>query len=586
MHHKHHPAHHILTHAEVATQYAHDVVNGKVLACKWVKLACKRHLDDLIASQDAAYPYVYDDAKGSRPCKFIQLLPHVEGPLAPGLIHLEPWQCFLVASLFGWVKRTNGLRRYQRAYICVPRKNAKSTLLAGIMLYTLILDNERGAQVYCGAGSKKQAEAVWLPAKAMALATHALKEKFGVQVNADSIIVPATNSRFTRLIGNPGDGMSPHSVCVDEFHEHGDSRLYDAMTMGTGARTQPLVIVITTAGSNTASPCYFLQKDMEKILEGVVANPTRFAIIYTIDNESYEFNGQEFPADDWTTEESLIKANPNWGISVNAEQALIEQQEAIISSEKQNTFKTKKLDIWCFAKSGYFNVENWIRCGDVELKKEDFAGLPCVKGLDLGSQEDLAADVTVFQKMVEDPATLVSNMHYYIFSDLYVPRARAEDPTNKHYLKWVTDKHMIVTPGNEIDFSTIKNSILSDEKEYDLREISCDPYQMTLLSQEIRLESGVEVIPVQQSAGNLNIPMKWLRGMINSGRVHHNGNPAMTWCISNVISREDANENDFPRKERPENKIDGVAALLCALYRIRAVLGEEGNDQFYTYTGF
>lgn len=565
-----------LTHAEVATQYAQDVVDGKIPNCKWVKLACKRHLSDLKASTSKDYPYEFDHNKGSRPCKFIELLPHVAGKWAnrKELIRLEPWQCFIVCSLFGWVKKSDGYRRFKRAYCCIPRKNAKSTLAAGLALYCLVMDDEYGAQVYSGATSRDQAAFVFNPAKEMAAKTEALIKRFGVEVNADSITVLKTNSRFTRLIGNPPDGSSPSFCACDEYHEHLDSRLHDTMTSGMGARDQPLMFVITTAGFDTSGPCYLLQKDMEKMLEGIVDAPTRFAIIYTVDDDT-----------DWTSEDALIMANPNWGVSVNSEDALAEQQEAIVATEKQNLFKTKKLNIWCFARNGFFNVEKWNQCADPTLKIEDFAGQPCVKGLDLASQIDLAADVTVFQKMIEDPATLVSEMHYYVFPKFYIPEATVALPTNQHYQKWVHDGHLISTPGDEIALAYVKNNIVGDIAEFDVRELAYDKAQGTYMKQEITEETGVEGVEIPQNASTLNIPMKWLQAMINSGRIHHNGNPVMTWCISNVVSREDANENDFPRKERPESKIDGVSALLDALVRIKPALGEE-TTQYYQYSGF
>lgn len=575
-----------LTHPEAATKYAQDIVDGKIVACKWVKLACRRHLEDLVKSEDPNYPYEYNHKKAQKFCTFFELMPHVEGKWAARgeLLCMEPWQCFIACSIFGWVKKTDGYRRFKRVYACVPRKNAKSTFAAAVGDYCLILDGEEGAQVYSGATSKDQAGFVFKPARQMLLKSPRLCKKYGVEVNADSITILKRNCRFTRLIGNPGDGGSPSCAIVDEYHEHDDARLHDTMTSGMGAREQPLAFVITTAGFNTAGPCYLLQKDMEKMLEGLVDNPTRFAIIYTCDLEKYTFNGVEYPADEWTSEIALQKANPNWGVSVNIEDTLQEQQEAIVAAEKQNLFKTKKLNIWCFAKNGYFNVEKWNRCGDPTLNIEDFVGQPCVKGLDLASQEDLAADVVVFQRPIEDPNPLVSTMHYYLFSKLYVPEDTVAQPTNQHYQKWVVDGDLISTPGNEIDLATVRNNILADIAKFDVRELDFDKYQATYLKQEVVAETGVEGVEIQQSRPVLDIPMKWLRGMINAGRIHHNGNQVMNWCISNVVSREDSREMDFPEKERLESKIDGASALLFALARIRAVLGEDTD--YYEHPGF
>jgi phage terminase large subunit-like protein len=571
------------SHAEVATQYARDVVSGKIPNCKWIILACKTHLINLKRQHEHDYPYRFDVTKANKPVQFIELLPHVEGKWAATgkRLLLEPWQKFLVCSLFGWVKKSDGFRQYKRVYCCVPRKSGKSSLAAGISLYCLIMDGEIGAQVYSGANSLKQASFIFNPARQMAEKTPRLKSHYGVEVNADSITVLKTNSKFSRLIGNPGDGSSPSLCVADELHESEDSRLYDAMSSGMGAREQPILFAITTAGFNTAGPCYLLQKDFEKVLEGSVDDPTKFGLIYTIDTEPYtDCNGVDQPGDDWTTIEALQKANPNWGVSVNIEDALAEQQEAIRSSEKQNLFKTKKLNIWCFARTGFFNTQKWMECADPTLNIEDFAGQDCVKGLDLASQEDLTADITIFQKTHPDDGKL----HYYLFGRFYVPAGAAEKPTNQHYQKWVHDGDLIKTDGDEIDYAVVRTNILADIANYNVRELCVDPYQSTLMKQEIVAETGVEIGIVTQNAPTLTIPMKWLRAMISSGRIHHDGNPVMTWCISNVIAREDGGENVFPRKERPENKIDGVSATLCVLARIRAVLGEETDD--YVYSGF
>lgn len=583
-----------LTHPEVATQYARDVVKGKIAACKWIYLACKRHLDDLISSKYSDYPYVFDHKKAQRFCTFFELMPHVEGKWAARgeRLVMEPWQCFLGCSIFGWVKKSDGYRRFKRVYVCVPRKNTKSTTAAVIGIFCLILDGEHGAQVYSGANSREQASFIFNPAKKMLEKSPAICKKYGIEVNADSIVIRGTNSKFTRLIGNPGDGGNPSCALIDEMHEADDSRLYDTMTSGMGAREQPIALVITTAGFNTAGPCYLLQKDMEKMLEGLTDNPTRLALIYTIDLEPYtRADGTEVPTDDWTQEAAAIKANPNWGVSVNSADTLEEVQEAIVATEKQNLVKTKKFNIWCFARNGFFNVEKWNNCYDKEMKLEDFAGQPCVKGLDLASEVDLASDITVFQKMQTDAITktsgeviTVDQMHYYVFGRHYVPEATVEVPTNQHYQKWVHDGHIIATPGDQIDFTTIKLNMLADVAEFDVKELCCDPHQTTLLSQEINMETGIEMTPVPQKPPILSIPMKWLQGLISSGRIHHDGNPVMTWCVSNVVAREDANENVFPRKERIENKIDGVAALLCAMYRIRAALGETSDE--FIFNGF
>ena len=231
------------SHAEEAHRYALDVVSGLIPACQWTVKACKRHLEDLAQVNG---PYRFDEARGNHVCRFIERLPHVTGRWAAQkqLITLEPWQCFIVCSLFGWLSKATGKRRFTLAYICIPRKNAKSTLAAAIALYCLIFDGESGAQVFCGAGTEDQAHHVFDPARKMVLGTPKLLQ-MGVEVAAKTISVPMTNSVMRCLIGKPGDGGSPSFACVDEYHEHPDSTLLDTMMSGsTTWLTGPLATIL------------------------------------------------------------------------------------------------------------------------------------------------------------------------------------------------------------------------------------------------------------------------------------------------------------------------------------------------------
>jgi phage terminase large subunit-like protein len=204
-----------------ALQYANEVLAGTIPACQWVKLACERHLKDLTRSDTEQFPFLYNPAKADRACKFIEALPHVKGNWANRAerIKLQPWQCFIICSLFGWVTKDSGQYRFREAYICVPRKNGKSVIAAGIGLFKFAADGEFGAEVYSGATSEKQAWEVMLPAKLMAQRTPALLKAFGIEVNgkslkSGSLTRPSDGSRFEPIIGKPGDGASPSCAIV------------------------------------------------------------------------------------------------------------------------------------------------------------------------------------------------------------------------------------------------------------------------------------------------------------------------------------------------------------------------------------
>jgi phage terminase large subunit-like protein len=282
-------------HVLAANRYVSDVLSGKITACKWVKLACERHKRDVAASITKGFPYVFDQAKAEKACRFMELLPHVKGKWAlpdpktrqPQLMSLESWQAFIITSIFGWVKKRNGKRRFHKARIYVPRKNGKSFFGAGIGLYMLAKDDEPGAEVYSGATSEKQAWEVFGPARQMAIKHPLLAPGLGLTINAQSLVRERDNSKFLPVIGKPGDGASPHCAIIDEYHEHKTSELIDTMETGMGAREQPLSFVISTAGADIAGPCREDWKGCERILEntGGFEDDTTFCIIYTIDAE-------------------------------------------------------------------------------------------------------------------------------------------------------------------------------------------------------------------------------------------------------------------------------------------------------------
>lgn len=554
-----------------ATQYAQNVVDEKIIACKYHRLACKRHLDDLIKAENEAYPYVFNpeliDISGKiylpaqRICAFAEKMPHIKGVWAAQrqLITLEEWQIFVLAVGFGWIIKATGKRRFKQIDLFEPRKNAKSTVAAIIGLYMLTADGEFGAEVYSGATSKDQAMEVFLPARLMAMSTPAFRSYYGVIPNKSNLAVVETNSRFEPVIGKPGDGASPSCWIVDEFHEHTTSEMYETGASGMGARSQPILLVITTAGANIGGPCYQHQQQLQKILEGLEENDRRFGIIFTID-----------AADDWTSEEALRKANPNFDISVSAEFLLAAQQDALADPRKQSTFKTKHLNVWVASASPAFNLENLQNCGDPSLRIEDFIGESCYIGNDLASKIDIASTVFEFIREIN------GKKHYYVFSKNYLPEAAVEKPENAHYRGWVVQGHLTQTPGNMISLSRIEEETVEIAEKVKIEEIAMDAWGAREMAPNLQ-ELGYTVIDVPMNVKYLSEPMKDIAALIDDGRFHHDGNPAFVWMMSNVEVKPDHNENWFPRKQSTEKKIDAAIALIVA--HGRAMLGETHNNE-------
>ena len=544
--------------AERATAYARAVVAGSIPACKWHRLACARHLKDLDRVGSAGFPYVFNpeltDADGvayrpaERICRFAQLMPHIKGDWAGRgeLILLEDWEVFILASIFGWVHAVSFKRRFRVADLFVPRKNSKSTLAAIIGNFMLAVDGEFGAEVYSGATSQDQAMEVFRPARLMAMATPIFRQKFGVVANVSNLAVIDKNAKFEPVIGKPGDGASPSCAIVDEYHEHKTSELFDTMQTGMGARSQPLVLVITTAGSDISGPCYLHQAELQKILEGVMENDQRFGIIIGIDE-----------GDDWTSEDALIKANPNYGISIDAEFLKSQQRDAIADPRKQNTFKTKHLNVWVAAASPWLNLHHLQQAGDASLTLDTFKGEQAVVGLDLASKQDIASVTWEFKRQVDDED------HYYIVTRNYAPQAAIDKEENAHYRGWINSGHLIATPGNMISLEQIQEDILDSSEVVIVREIAKDPWGGQQMGANLA-EEGFEVVDIPQQVRYLSEPMKDIQALVDAGRFHHDANPCSVWQFSNVEVAPDRNENIFPRKLRPQNKIDSAVATICA----------------------
>ena len=548
-------------HCTAAERYARDVVRGKIPACHWVQRACQRHLDDRQRERERGFAYRFDRAKAERVCRFIELLPHTKGKWARNreLIELQPWQQFLTCVLFGWSRKADDLRRFRRAFLLVPRKNGKSLLAAAWGLYMFSADGEHGAEVYSGATTEKQAWEVFRPARSIAQKTPQLQSAFGISVNAQNLNILDKESRFEPLIGKPGDGASPHCAIHDEYHEHQTDEQVEAMATGMGAREQPMQVIITTAGDNVGGPCYQAQLDAQRVLDGAIEDEEQFACIWTVDK-----------SDDWTSDLALRKANPNYGVSVSGEFLRSQQRQAIAAARKAGAFQTKHLNIWVGSRGAYFNMQRWQACQH-DIGLDDFAGQPCRIGLDLASKVDIAALEVVFDLTRCDNAAAerlrAEGLRYARFGRYWLPEDTAEAGDADHYQGWVREGWITPTDGEIIDFGEIEAEILELTQRLQVEEVAYDPHQATYLVNRL-MERGVPVVEVRPTVLHFSEPMKTLDGLIRAGQVAHDGDPVMTWMLSNVTAKVDAKDNVYPRKEREQSKIDGVVAHLMALARL------------------
>lgn len=559
-------------HLALAAAYSADVLSGRVAACAFVRQACARQRADLERWRSGG-PYEWSPEHAGRVCRFLELFPHVKGPKANEgeLLVLEPWQAFLVSTVFGWRRRDTGARRFRRAYVEVPRGNGKSMLCSGLALYGLAGEGEQGAEVYAAATSKAQARIVWGTAKAMLRRSPRIARRLGLIAGREQIAHGRSNSTFAAMTRDAPsqEGQNVHLAIVDELHVHPTRDLWDLLETATSKRPNSLLWAITTAGADTAGICYELRDYCLGVLEGRIADESQFALVYTLD-----------ASDDWSTEESWRKANPNWGVSVDPVNVSALAAKALTVPSARSNFRRKHLNVWVGGDETWIPLEAWDAGADASLRLDDFAGAPCWIGLDLASKVDLAAAALLFERVERGGVR-----HLYLFVRCYLPEAAARAARNAQYSGWVASGHVRTTPGDVLDFEVIRRDLLADARRFHVRQVGFDPWQATQLATEL-LRGGVPMIEVPQTARSLSEPMKEFGALVLSGRLHHDANPAMRWMLSNVVRREDeSNGNIRPAKERRELKIDGVVAALIALNRVLATAGAPEASNPYEVRG-
>ena len=549
-------------HILAAQMYAQQVLSGDILACHWVKEAVQRQVDDLLRPIDAAWPWVFDAAKAVRPCEFVELLPHIKGKWAQQgrLLVLDPWQCFMVTTIFGWVHKDTGLRRYREAYIEVPRKNGKSLLSAGIGLYMLSADGEHGAEVYSAATTRDQARIVFDDAKGMAERTPDMRTYLGVAILTHCITVAQTASKFSPLAAEAStqDGLNVHCAIIDELHAHRKRDLYDVIDTARGAREQSLLWLITTAGTDRGGICYERRSHITKILDRVIEDPSMFGIIYTIDDD-----------DDPQEPASWAKANPNWLTSVLLDDMQSSARKAAAMPSALNNFLTKRLNVWLNGESPWMDMRAWERCADTSMHLADFAGKKCWIGLDLAQKKDFAALCVVFER----------DTVWHVFNRFYLNDLAVMESGNAHLSGWARSGHVQVNDGDITDFDVLADDMRSYCTQFDVQEIAFDPALSMYFAGKLIAE-GLPLVEITQRAMFFTPPLIQVENLVLEKKLKFDGNPVMTWMVSNLVVKVSKfNELCSPTKERPENKIDGVMAMLMALGR--ALQMNVNDDTFW-----
>lgn len=571
---------------QVATQYARDVVDGRIPAGKLTRLACRRQLDDLARwADDPDAPFWFDDEPGGRAddvaAFFSQHLYHVKGKWKKqrATLQLEPWQLFVVTTTFGWVCRDNaagraygdaGTRRFRVVYVEVPRKNGKSTLAAGIALYLLLMDGEEGAEIYSTASTGGQARIVFDVAKRMVEISPTVGRH--LSVFADNISHDASWSKFEPINSKSQSafGYFPHGVINDEVHVQ-RRELWNTMLTGMGPREQPMMVGITTAGSDSDGLCWEQHEYGRKVLEQVLPDEQYFCIVYHLDLERDDA-GREI-GDDWRDPQVWGKANPNLHIMApgTLDKAV---REATEIPSKAPAYKRDYFGIWVAGHSPWLAVEAWDGCVDAGLQRlrgwprdilpalaERIGGQPCWAGLDLADKNDIASmQVLWFEERGEIPCSV--DFHY-LPADLVTERAH---DVTAHYAGWASAGYLLLTPGDYIDHAVIQADVEALFRALQLKLAVFDQHSGADLMISALDKAGFQAIRRNKNAGTFTPPAKALEARVQRNKYRHTGSPVMRWMMSNCVVDRRTDGSILPKKNHKDSphKIDGMDALLLA----------------------
>ena len=516
-------------------QYIDGVLTGKVIAGEFIRLAVQRHVDDL----GKTWGYHFDEKTAKKAIDTFEVLRHWKGEWAGQRITLEPHQVFYIASLFGW-KRKDGTRRYRTSFKSVARKNAKTTECAGKAIYHLLADGEAGAQVYFAATKEDQARIGFKDVQEIIKKTPEMRKHFNVMTK--SVLCGPSFMKPLGSDSNTQDGFDPSWGIVDEYHAHKTDQMLNVLESGMGARRQPVIDVITTAGFNKEFPCYSqLRKTGIEILRGIKTDDSFLIMIFEMDE-----------GDDWKNRNNWVKANPNLGVSVYTD--YLDNRFIKACNEagtKEVDFKTKNLNMWVDAADVWVQDDKFVECAVDEFP----AAVMCWGGLDLAS----TADITAFTIIFRGVDRVFSRSWYF------VPEERNYDNRNEGmYKRWITDGWMIETPGNVTDYDFVRAKVNELKGEYNIKTIAYDRFNANQLVINLQ-DDGFVMEPFGQGFVSMSSPTKELEKLIVSKVFAHMGDPVLRWMLSNVNIAMDGAGNIKVHKGNSFGKVDGVVSNIMAI---------------------
>jgi len=530
----------------IGHEYAQSVVNDELPVATSVYHACERYFDDLRSERNGGWRFYLDLERSERFLRLTQRFKHVKREWATPHIKFEPWQCFIFLNVYGWVNKGTGHRRFRTAHVEIPRGNGKSAMASQVGLYHLALEKPKGNEIYSAATGRDQARIVLDSARAMANANKSFLNGTGTRVLANKIIHDKSNSFFKALSAdsNTLDGLQPACALIDELHAHRNRKVFDVIDSAMSKRPDSLLFVITTAGFDTSGIGYAQSAYAKRIASGEVSDETFFSFVSTPDEDDEPFDPKVW-----------AKVNPNWGVSVDPENFEAKAIKAKNSPDSLANFLVKHLNKWLNALNPYFDMDKWDACENKDLDINDFLGEKCFSGVDLANTVDL----TGFSYIFKDDDGI-----YNIFCDSFIPEQKVIEGVNDSYAGWVEDKWLTATAGEVVNMEYLGEYFFSKIKMFKALGVPFDPWSAREFSQRLG-GKGVEMVEFRMTVANLSEPMKKLLELMLQGKIRHNGNPVLRWCLSNVVAKRDANDNVFPRKDNDKLKIDLAVAVIMAI---------------------
>jgi len=556
-------------------RYARDVVAGRVLAGRPVRLACERHLRDLKRRDLDWRP---DRAQLAIDFFRTMLLLEDGEPFV-----LVPFQAFIVGSVFGWYT-TEGFRRFRSAYVETGKGSGKTPLAAGIGLYGLVADGEPAPEIYSAATTQDQASIAWKDARRMVEASTELSDL--IESLVGSLSIPRLNAVFRPVSSEHKglDGKRVHIGIVDEFHEHPSNIVVEKIRAGTKRRRNALIFIITNSGYDRTSACWKYHQYALEVLEGLKESDALFAYVCALDlckeclAQGNRAEGCK-NCDDWRDEKVWPKANPGLGTILPVQYVREQVREAVGMPSKESIVLRLNFCVWTEQFQRWLPMDAWDRCG-APFEIEAIKSLPCLGALDMASRSDFAAFVLLFGPDLED--------RFYTLCRFWLPRASIEAGMSKRtesdrlmLREWADRGLITVTDGDTTDYDLVEAEILDDVSTYSLEEVAFDRHDVTQLVTHLKDALGEErVIDYPQTMAMMSPAAKELEKRVVDGTLHHGRNPVLRWMASNTTIRHGKDGMIKPDKDASPEKIDGIVALVMALGRRIVRPADEGPSVY------